>query len=362
MADRSALPTRNDVARLAGTSPAVVSYVLNDGPRPVSAATRERVLAAVAELGYRPNRVARALRAKRTRALGLIAPDASNPFFAALARAIEDAAYADGYTLLVGNSADDPEREATYVRTFADHQVDGMAWVHASHSTESIELLRSAGTPVVLVDRALSGTEADSIVVDNESGARVGTRHLIEHGHARIGCLAGPPELAVAVERHRGWEAALHEAGLEAEVQFTVRSEFDRAGGYHAAALLLQSQRRRPTAIFASTDAQAIGALRAAAEAGLRIPDDLAIVSFDGTPEAAFTLPGLTTVEQPVAELGRRAVHLLLERIRNPDTPLQSERLSTELIRRASCGCTDMALAAANDLHRKELSPYASST
>src|SRR4051794_7921304 len=118
MATRSTVPTRDDVARLAGTSPAVVSYVLNDGPRPVSAPTRERVLAAVAELGYRPNRVARALRAKRTRAFGLIAPDASNPFFAALARAIEDAAYADGYTLLVGNSADDPEREASYVRTF----------------------------------------------------------------------------------------------------------------------------------------------------------------------------------------------------------------------------------------------------
>lgn len=332
--------TRNDVARRAGTSPAVVSYVLNKGPRPVSAVTSAKVMAAIEELGYRPNHLARALRVKRSMVLGLLMPDASNPFFASLARALEDLAYDLGYALLVGNATEDDEREARYVSTFVDRQVDGLLLISSGKSRESMRELNRARVPLVMVDRLLPEVPASTIVVDNEMGGYLATAHLMEHGHTQIACLAGPNDLSPSSDRHRGWARALRVRNLRPEDSLLVRSRFERAAGYEATRRLLEGP-SRPTALFATADIQAVGALRAASEAGLRVPEDLAVASFDGIPEAAFTVPGLTTIVQPIELIARRTMELILERIRDPETPATAEVVPVGLIRRGSCGCPE---------------------
>lgn len=327
---------RNDVARHAGVSTAVVSYVMNGGPRAVSAEARAKVEAAVRELGYRPNGLARALKLQRTAVLGIVVPDSSNPYFAELARAIEEAAYAQGMTLLLGNSAEDPAREHAYLTTFLGGRVDGILVVSSSRSPDIIELLDQSGLPAVFVDRSPVGTPHSAIEVDNRAGGREAMAHLLEHGHRDITVLVGPS--AESDERMAGALEAV--AGLD-DVAVSQRSvvRFSRAAAYAAAREILASD-DRPSAIFTVADELAIGVLRAAADAGLHVPEDLAVVSFDGIPEAAFTSPGLSTIGQPFARIARESVGLLLAMV-DSAVPPQRIVLPVALIRRGSCGCPD---------------------
>ena len=325
--------TRADIARHAGVSGAVVSYVLNNGPRPVSAATRTRVLAAVGELGYRPNAVARALKLRRTHSLGLVVPDNSNPYFAELAKALEDAAFARGYALVLANSSGDPGREAAQLRALLDRQVDGLIVISVSAALDA-EPLGGASVPLVLLDRAASEARYPTVVVDSQGGARAGTQHLMKHGHRLIGCIAGPEGLPSAAARRAGWRDAMVAAGPVPE-NLATAAPFSRAGGYVAARRLLVT-RTRPTALFASSDVQAVGALHAVHELGLRVPEDLALVSFDGTEEAEFATPPLTVVQQPVRHIADAVLDLLACR---PGHPAGHVMLDYELIARQSCGC-----------------------
>ncbi|RYX89334.1 MAG: LacI family transcriptional regulator, partial [Comamonadaceae bacterium] len=300
----SATPvTRNTVAARAGVSTAVVSYVLNNGPRPVAAETRDKVLRAIAEMGYRPNTVARALRSRRTMTLGLLVPDSSNPYFAELAKALEDSAFDKGYALLMANSSNDAERELSQLRALVARQVDGLLVVRTG-ATGSLQAEVPEDTPLVLLDRAIDRDVFSSVTADNFGGARAGVEHLISHGHHRIGCISGPADLPAARDRERGWAAALSDAKLQADEELVFRSPFSREGGYFAAQSLLALS-SRPTAVFASSDLQAVGALRACHEAGLRIPEDIAVVSFDGTLESEFTWPPLTVVQQSIYALAQ---------------------------------------------------------
>ncbi|GAB3419096.1 LacI family DNA-binding transcriptional regulator [Flindersiella endophytica] len=340
--------TRDDVARLAGTSTAVVSYVLNNGPRPVSEATRQRVLAAVEQLGYRPNGVARSLRAQRTRVLGLIVPDISNPYFAQLARDIEDVAFGQGYTVVLGNSVGDTARELVYVRTFVESRVDGLLYISAGQPGHCVDELVRSGIPTVVLDRRVRGFNASSVTADNRGGARVATQHLIEHGHRRIAFLGGPSKFSPAAERRRGWSSQLRQAGLASDRSLVVRAAFDRNTGYRAALDVL-STADRPTALFAAADEQGIGALRAAHELGLRVPDDLAIVSFDGVVDAAYTVPSLTGVRQPVRAMAARALSILLGLVSGDDAEPVHEVFPVELILRGSCGCPERSAEQPSD-------------
>lgn len=331
---------RADVARLAGTSPAVVSYVLNGGPRSVAPETRARVLAAVEELGYRPNGVARSLRMNTTMTLGLVVPDTSNPYFAELARAIEDAAFAHGYTLLIGNGAEDDQRQTAYVRTFLQRQVDGLFLVPAHGSAGCLPELERTRTPWLTLDRQVMGAEqAPVVLVDNRGGARVATEHLVEHGRRRIACIAGPEDVHPATDRVAGWRDALEGAGIAAEEAVVRRVPFGRYPGYLAARRLLAEQ--DVDAVFAASDEQALGVLRAVTELGRRCPDDVAMTSFDGIPAAAYATPALTTMTQPFVELGRVAVARLLERLTQPGGGGEASVLPVSLTRRGSCGCPD---------------------
>lgn len=326
---------------MAGTSPSVVSYVLNDGPRSVAPETRTRVLAAVDQLGYRPNRIARSLRMSRTMTLGLVVPDNSNPFFAELARAIEEAAFAAGYTLLIGNATDDEERQATYVRTFLDRQVDGLLLIPAHAPLACLEELQEAGIPWVVVDRYVPELAVVAqILVDNYDGAKRATHHLLDHGYRRIACIAGPPDAAPAPARVAGWRAALAEQEVTPTDAPLRHALFGSYAGYQAAYELL-SRDRRPDAVFVTSDQQALGVLRAVYELGLRCPGDVAVAAFDGIPASAYAHPALTTMQQPIIELGRAAVDALVNRIVHPGADSAVTVLPTRLVARGSCGCPD---------------------
>lgn len=333
------MATRDQVAQLAGTSPSVVSYVVNEGPRPVSQATRQKVLDAIAQLDYRPNSLARALRVKKTLALGLIVPDSSNPFFAALVQAIEDVAYENGYTLLIGNASNNETREINYVRAFAERQVDGLVLISSTTSPSSLEELQKVNLPVVIVDRLVDEEFPVSMVVaDNEAGGYIATEHLLSHGHTKIACLGGPSDLTPSADRFRGWQRATEQSSLYLEPNLLVKSNFDSQSAYEATKLLLNSQ-SDITALFASTDTQAFGALRAIRETGRRIPKDFAIVSFDDIAESAFSFPPLTTIKQPIDKMAKLAFEMLVQRMQEPKTPSSKAVLEVSLNIRRSCGC-----------------------
>ncbi len=329
---------RADVARLAGTSPAVVSYVLNGGPRGVAPDTRAKVLAAVEQLGYRPNGIARSLRMSRTMTWGLVVPDTANPFFAQLARAIEEAAFVEGYTLLIGNAAEDDDRQTTYVRTFLARQVDGLFLVPAHGPTSVLEDLRHSQVPWVALDRSIDG--AATVIADNRGGARAATEHLLGHGRTRIACISGPEDVVPANDRVAGWRDALTGAGVRPSEMALLHASFGRHAGYRAAHDLLAQHRY--DAVFVASDEQALGVLRALQELGIRCPDEVAIASFDGIAEAAYATPAITTMAQPFGQMGRVAVARLVEQI-NGVPGGSRDVMQVRLVARGSCGCPDPA-------------------
>ena len=315
--------TRNDVAQYAGVSTAVVSYVVNEGPRPVAPHTRQRVLEAIRVLGYRPNATARALRMGTTRTFGLITPDGGNPLFAELAKAIDKEAAARGYVVLQTGADGDPATEQAKVTELVARQVSGLLLVAPTEDPDLAEI----DIPVIAINRVLP--TVSSVRPQYRAGARAGVEHLIGHGHLRIGLVIGG---GGRQERERGWHDALHQAGLEDGP--IARTTFSRPGGYDAGRKLLAAT-NRPTAIFASSDLQAVGVLRAIHEAGLKVPDDIAIVSFDGTAETEYTWPPLTVVRQPLERMAQHAVGHLID----GTAAVEATTFPAELIVRRSCGC-----------------------
>jgi LacI family transcriptional regulator len=326
--------TRTTVARHAGVSTAVVSYVLNDGPRPVAESTRERVLRSIEILGYRPDAVARALKTRRTHTIGLLVPDNSNPYFAELAKAIEDAAYARGYALLLGNSDNDRQREKLQLAALRDRRVDGLLVIGTSADADLSDS-RADRTRVVLLDRVAGTLPYPSVAVDNRRGAYDGVRHLIQHGHRRVLCIAGPGDVPAAVDREDGWRAAMDEAGLSTEGLVTRRG-FSRREGYDAARAVL-TRTARPSAVFACSDLQGIGVLRACYELGLGVPRDIAVAAFDGTQESEFTSPPLTVVQQDIQAIAETGVSVLLSQ--EPAGEPVHVVAPCRLVIRSSCGC-----------------------
>jgi LacI family transcriptional regulator len=327
--------TRADVAKRAGTSTAVVSYVINDGPRPVAAETRERVLRAIAELGYRPNRVAQALRGQRSHVLGLIVPDISNPFYAELARIIENHADLFGYTLVLGNSEQDAQRELRYVRTFLDRQVDGLILISGSSSEELTALFSEIPIPFILLDRRINyAPNAYLLATDGVTGAAMATNHLLSLGHRSIAAMCGPAKMPS--ERAKGYIKAMEEAGLRPVLHHS--ADFDRQSTYELACEILQS-RERPTALFATFDLAGISILRAAADCGVAVPRDVAVIGYDDIQEAQFTIPRLSTVAQPTDELGRMATEHLIALVENRlERMFGMKLIAPRLVVRESCG------------------------
>ena len=312
------MATMNDVARVANVSIATVSHVIN-GTRFVSAERVERVQAAMQQLGYTPDATARSLRVGRTDTIGLVIPDNSNPFFAALARWIEEAGFEAGYTTILANSNERPDREHRYVSTLVSKRVDGLILSpsRGDHGTLA-RLLANAGTPVVVVDREAELPNADFVMYDNEGGSHEAARYLIELGHTTIGCIAGPADATSATERVTGFRRALAEADLPLPDHAVVEADFHFSGGREATARLLGTGERF-TALFAANDLMAAGALRELAERGIAVPRDMSVIGFDDAPLAEMISPALTTMRQPLQEMAHAAVSLLLSRVTNAD-------------------------------------------
>lgn len=337
--------TIRDVAVRAGVSVTTVSHVINQS-RPVSAELRERVLAAMTELGFQPNAVARSLRSRQTHTFGMILPDSANPFFAEVARGIEDASFAFGYSVIVCNSDGDPARELRYINLLAQKRVDGLLLVAAGECAQRTALLKACAIPAVIIDRELPDLTADCVLIDNAEGGRLAIEHLLALGHRRIGCIAGPAALSPGLDRLAGYRQALHAARLAPDDALIVNGDFHDRGGYAAAQALL-SLPDPPTAIFAGNDLMALGAMAAAHAAGVQIPAELSIVGFDDIHLAAFLNPPLTTVAQPKHELGVLAAEMLFARLEQPALPARRRLLSTQLVVRGSTApCPQLQAAA----------------
>ncbi|WP_298818135.1 LacI family DNA-binding transcriptional regulator [Chloroflexus sp.] len=332
------MTTIREVALRAGVSPSTVSHIINN-TRFVAPETRERVLAAMAELNYRPNVLARSLRRGETRTLGLILPDSANPFFAEIARAIEDAAFRAGYNVILGNTENDLDREQVYIDVFVQKQVDGLIFVATGDQSPSLAALLRLDLPVVVVDRRLPGLTVDTVLADNLQGGLLATRYLIERGHRRIGCITGPSYLTPSAERVVGYRQALIEAGIPIDETLIRRGDFHPRSGYEQTWHLLRLD-PPPTALFVCNDMMALGALRALAEAGRQVPTDCAVIGFDDIELASYVNPPLTTIRQDKEALADRAVQFLLERIANPNLPARAHLVPTTLVERLSGGTT----------------------
>jgi DNA-binding LacI/PurR family transcriptional regulator len=330
------VPTKiEDVARQAGVSTATVSRVLSGKPY-VSDALRQRVLETIRELDYRPSRVARSLRVQRSRIIGLIISDIQNPFFTSVVRAVEDVAQQRGYAVFLCNSDEDVDKESTYIELMLAEQVAGMIVSPTASSNEVYRRLVEQRVPVVAIDRRVDGVPMDTVVSDNVHAACAVVSHLIENGYRRIGAILGVPGASTGAERHQGYVTALAHHGVPLLPEL-VCSGLPRSQNGYELTLELLAQSQPPDAIFTGNNLLTIGALRAIHEAGLGIPDDVALAGFDEMDWMFLVKPALTVVMQPAYEMGQRAAELLLERIVDPDRAPQAVVLqSTVKVRESS--------------------------
>ncbi|HUW77261.1 MAG TPA: LacI family DNA-binding transcriptional regulator [Candidatus Nanopelagicaceae bacterium] len=330
-------PSVRDVAALAGTSTAVVSYVLNNGPRPVSAAARLRVEEAIETLGYRPNRLARGLRTKRTATIGLVIPDLARPFFAQLAAAIEDAALQRHQHLFISATRFSADRELAQLQALLDAAVDGVILAPTEGHLQPVKLLADAQVPHVITHH--HSDDVTTVVADDRLAGLEATNHLVEHGHRYIACLTGPISGSPIQARTAGFREALAAASHPVEEDLILPCGYEHlADSAYLATRELLARRPDVTAICATTDEHGLGVVRAAHEAGRKIGVDLALITIDGTVQSEYLTPPMTVVRVPFAALGTATVDQLLRQI-GGEAPTKVAPLRCSLIRHQSCGC-----------------------
>jgi LacI family transcriptional regulator, galactose operon repressor len=333
------MPTIKEIARKAGVSIGTVSNVLN-GMVPVSTERRERVLAAVRELDYHPNYVARSLKLRRTQMLGMAISDITNPFFPLLVRGAEDAALKHGYLLITFNTDDHVEREREILSVLRDRRVDGILLIVAPNNGDvsHIQKALADGIPIVCIDRIPPSVKVDSVAINNVRAARECVSHLLSLGHRRVAIITGPKKLKTAHDRLQGYLEALKTAHLRSDPDLILEGNFRSDSGYELGRRLLE-RADRPSAVFVSNGMMTLGFLRAMDEMGFECPRDIALASFDDLPLA----PHLTAVAQPAYALGYEGAQLLIERIESeqPFTTPRSICLPAELkVRESTVGPT----------------------
>jgi LacI family transcriptional regulator len=319
--------TRNDVARAAGVSSAVVSYVLNDGPRPVSEAARRKVLEAIEQLGYRRDSVARSMRTRTTESIGFVLPDITLSYFAVMTQRITEAADRHGLTVMVATSNGSLAEERKHLTDLASRRVDGIILMSVD-PLQDLAWVRKFGIPVLVVDRPLAAVNI----------AAAATTHLVEHGLKRIARIAAPADHALTSRRDAGWLQSLRHHGLSEDARLVVYADVSRQGGYVAATrLLLDSD--PPDGVVVDSAPQTVGFLRAAADLGVSIPEDISVVACEFGDEGEFTVPRVSSVDSPIDAIATRAVQALLAA--EPDagvTALSGDEFDFHA--RESCGHT----------------------
>jgi len=329
-------PTIEDVARLAGVSVATVSRVINKQGG-VKASTEGRILAAIEELNYIPNAVARSMVRKTTNTIGVIIPDINNPFFPLVVSGIEQQARKKGYFTILCNTNESPDIEEEVIQVLLERSVDGLIITTADEDGYQLQPVIERKIPVVAVDRQIKNYEVDTVLVGNVDGAYQATRHLILQGHKKIAIIRGPQNTTPGFERFAGYQRALAEYGLPVRPDYVLDGDFKEASGYLLTKNLF-SLADRPTAIFTANNLMTLGCLKALAEIGWVLGEEVSLIGFDDIDVAEFVDPKLTVVSRPMRQLGEAAFDLLYEKMTHRGTwAMRHYVLSPELKIRQSC-------------------------
>ncbi len=326
--------TMHDVAQTAGVSLMTVSRVVNN-KEDVSQATRNRVMDVIEQLSYRPSSLARGLATRRTGTLGVVVPDISNPFFASIVRSAEEEAYAKDYSVFLGNTNEDPERELAVLQSLEDKYVDGLILCSSRLNDDTLFEILGHFPTAVLVFREKNDSDVGAFTVNDVFGGQVAIEHLLRSGHRNIGLISGPPISLSAFGRLKGYQAALGAAGIPVNDLWIRHCHPVVEGGQETAYDLLKNH-PEITALFCHNDLVAVGALQACSELGLRVPDDIAIIGYDDIGLAALVSPALTTLRISAAEIGTKTMQMLLEQIEVEAAAPKEVHLKPELIIRES--------------------------
>jgi len=334
------MATIKDVALKANVSTTTVSHVVNS-TRFVSDKVRHDVELAIRELNYVPSAVARSLKSNTTKTIGMLIPNCSNPYFAEIVRSVEDHCFGAGYALILCNTDDDPHRQAAYLQVISEKRIDGAIIISTGEDKDLLRLLKGLPIPTVLLDREIQEVNCDLVETSHLQGAMMATEHLIGMGHRRIACVAGPANLNSSAQRIEGWRAALAKNSLAAEASHLLwHSDFSSQGGFTTMQSILRSP-QVPSAVFVCNDLMCIGALSAAHQAGVRVPQDMSLIGFDDIELARFASPTLSTIAQPKHRIGVTAVDMVLERIQGGRVEARQVILQPELIVRNSTARTN---------------------
>ncbi|MEL7234437.1 MAG: LacI family DNA-binding transcriptional regulator [Chloroflexota bacterium] len=328
-------PTMHEVADEAGVSIATVSRVIN-GNRPVGKDLEERVHKAMKKLHYHPSSLARSLKMNKTMLVGILVPLLEHPGYSRMASGVEKSLFERGYRGLICNSEEDETRENKYIEMLLQQRVDGIIINTSARNPAYLTELQKNNMPIVLFDRTVQGVDCHQVFCDNSLGGYSGVEYLAQTGHKRIGLIAAPAYPEVMQRRLAGAKEAMMHYQMDEDpdlIQIKDTQWFEM--GYEAGTRLLQ-MKNPPTAIFSLTDVTAVGVMHAAIDMGIRVPDELSIVGYDDLPIASYTMPKLTTVRQPLLEMGEMAVNFLMRSIENPDAPSERAVLETRLVERQS--------------------------
>jgi LacI family repressor for deo operon, udp, cdd, tsx, nupC, and nupG len=316
-----------DVAKLAGVSRSTVSRVLNNSPR-VDQETRRKVFKAIEQLNYEPSAAARNLRKQETRLIAVLVPDISNPFFSRLLEGMEGAAIQHGYKIILCITGEDAGRELQYMRLIERKQVDGMILTALRNPLEVIQPFLQYG-PIVFANEYLDHDPLPSVAIDNIASSRMVMEHFIALGHRRIAFINGPEHIIICRDRRIGYVHALEHAGIPVDEALIREADYSMNGGDRCTETLLMLT-SPPTAIFAANDTMAVGVLKALKRHGMNIPEDVAVAGFDNNPFSTVVEPNVTTVDQPINEMGDQAMQLLLQWIDKGEEPVESRRIVLE--------------------------------
>ncbi|KGQ24074.1 substrate-binding domain-containing protein [Gallibacterium anatis] len=327
------MATMKDIARIAKVSTSTVSHVINN-TRYVSDEIREKIMKVVNELNYTPSAVARSLKVKETKTLGMLVTATSNPFFAEVVSGVEQYCNQHHYNLIISSIDGNEQRLQQNIQTLIQKQVDGLLLMYSDTRHAMVEQL-NLNLPIVVMDWWPTELNADKIYENSEFGAYLATKTLIEQGHKNIAIITGKLDKSLAHNRLLGYQKALQDAHLPINPDWIIESHFDFEGGVEGMKKLLQIT-PRPTAVFACSDTIAVGVYQVAWQQGLRIPQDISVIGYDNIMLAQYLTPPLTTIHQPKAELGKLAVETLLERIKSPDLEYKTTMLQPQLIWRTS--------------------------
>lgn len=329
--------TIKDVAKHANVSITTVSRVLNETEHSVSSDTKERVLKSIQELGFFPNAMARGLHQNKTRTIGLIIQDISNPYYPSIVRGVEDGAQELGYTVILANAYRSKERTTRYLNVFREKRVDGIIFTGGGVVKDAVEekFFEHTHIATVVIGKACNA-KLPSVQVNNVQASREACEHLIKLGHRQIVTITGPAGSTTAIDRLEGYHQALKHHDIQVKDEWIIQGNFEFESGYKAVQNISEIGKDKVTAIFAQNDMMAIGAMKALEEKGLKIPGDVAVMGFDNIPLSSFVTPVLSTVTVPIYELGRTSMKILSDRLSGLEVS-RITTLPTKLTLRQSC-------------------------